>query len=176
VLQARVAGDPDSVLRDLQRRIAQAEPGLIVERASTIEEHIGQNLMRQRLVAYITVAFGTLALVMACLGLYGAIAYAVSRRTAEIGLRIAVGARPSDVLRLIMSDGLRIAAIGLGAGLALAVAAGRIVGGVLFGITPSDAGTYFVVVATLLAAATLATAIPARRAARVDPMTALRTE
>jgi ABC-type antimicrobial peptide transport system permease subunit len=122
------------------------------------------------------VAFGALALVLAAIGLYSVIAYNVTQRTHEMGVRVALGAQVRDVIRLIVSDGVKIGLVGLGVGAVAAFAAGRWVKPLLFEESPSDPVVFGFVTLTLLAVTVAASWIPARRAARVDPQVALRTE
>ena len=121
-------------------------------------------------------AFGALALTLAAIGTYGVIAYSVSQRTQEIGIRMALGASRPDVLRMVIGGGLRFAIAGVLIGVALSLAAGRFLSTLLFGVRASDPLTFSVVAAALLATAVFAAWIPARRATRVDPMVALRYE
>jgi putative ABC transport system permease protein len=121
-------------------------------------------------------AFGALALTLAALGTYGVIAYSVSQRTKEIGIRMALGASRQDVLRMVVGGGLRLAIAGVLIGVALSLAAGRLISTLLFGIRATDPLTFSAVAAMLLATAVFAAWIPARRATRVDPMIALRYE
>jgi ABC-type antimicrobial peptide transport system permease subunit len=129
-----------------------------------------------QLGATVFTAFGALALVLAALGLYGVIAYDVTQRTREMGIRIALGARATDVLRLVVLQGVRVAAVGVGAGMVIALLAGRWVGPLLFDTGPRDPLVLATVSATLLAVATAASLIPAWRATRVAPGVALRAE
>jgi ABC-type antimicrobial peptide transport system permease subunit len=121
-------------------------------------------------------AFAAIAVTLAAIGVYGVLAYLVSQRTQEIGLRLAIGAAPGDVVRLILREGVMLASIGLAAGVAGALAAGRALTTMLFGVTATDPITFGVVSLALAAAAAVASYLPARRAARVDPMQALRAE
>lgn len=121
-------------------------------------------------------AFGVLALLLAAVGIYGVLSYTVSQRAAEVGLRMALGATPHQVLQLVVGQGMRLVGIGVAAGLVAALGAMRLLASLLFGVKPSDAITFSVVAATLTAVALLATYIPARRATQVDPLTALRQE
>src|SRR5262249_36514577 len=131
---------------------------------------------RERLVATLSTFFGLFALLLAALGLYGVMAYTVARRTREIGLRVALGARAGDVVWLVMRETLLLAFIGVVIGLPAALAATRLTEGLLFGLSPTDPWTIAVATVVMIAVATLAGYLPARRAARVDPMVALRYE
>ena len=121
-------------------------------------------------------SFGLLALALVSIGLYGVMSYVVHRRTHEIGIRMAIGARGVDVLRMVMGESLLLVFIGLAVGLAAAMAATRLITGLLFGLTPNDPPTFAVAMLLLLAVASLAAWLPARRAARMDPLNALRHE
>jgi ABC-type antimicrobial peptide transport system permease subunit len=120
--------------------------------------------------------FALVALLMAALGIYGVVAFVVSRRTREVGIRMALGARAADVLRLVLRQGMTPVLIGLAAGLALSLGLGRLSAGLLFEVPPHDPATLAAAAAVLTAAALLACAVPARRAARIDPAQALRDE
>jgi ABC-type antimicrobial peptide transport system permease subunit len=120
--------------------------------------------------------FGLVALVLAAVGIYGVMAYTVAQRTQEIGIRVALGARPLVVLGMVLRDGMTLVGIGLGVGVVVALALGRLVSSLLYGVTAADALTYVVIAAALAAIALVAIVIPARRATRVDPMQALRSE
>jgi putative ABC transport system permease protein len=143
---------------------------------ATMSERAANVTARYRYGSAMMVALAALALLLAAIGTYGVIAYAVTSRTREIGIRVALGARPADVLGLILADGLKLTVAGLALGLAGAFAASRVLGSLLYGVTPHDPTT-FAAIATLMAAvALLATYLPARRALRVDPVVALRTD
>jgi ABC-type antimicrobial peptide transport system permease subunit len=139
-------------------------------------EFVDPEIRSWRLGATMFTLFGALALVLAAVGLFSVISYNVSQRTHELGVRMALGAESGDVLRLVMREGLRITVIGtlIGAGVALATA--RFVEPLLYSVSPRDPVTFAIVIAVLLAAAVAATVIPARRASRVDPVTALRSD
>jgi putative ABC transport system permease protein len=128
------------------------------------------------LYAVLLGAFASLALLLSAIGLYGLMAYAVSRRTHEIGVRMALGAQQRDVLGSILGEGARLAVAGLVVGVACAIALSRLVVNLLYGVTAGDLATYAGVIATLGSVASIATWIPARRASRVDPIVALRYE
>jgi putative ABC transport system permease protein len=176
-MDIRVVGDAAAVGETVRRAIAAMEPRLLADaRPVTIAEQLDRGLTRDRLVAYLAGAFGLLALLLASVGLYGVLSYAVATRTSEIGVRMAIGATPGDVLRLVVGDGLRVTALGIVIGTAAAAALTRFIQTLLFGVTPTDTTTYVTVIALLAIVALLASALPARRASRVDPMTALRAE
>jgi predicted permease len=176
-LDVRVAGDPARIGEAVRRAVADAEPRLLADSAPTVVgEALNRGLSRDRLVAGIATAFGVLALMLASLGLYGVLTYTVGRRTSEIGVRMALGAAPVDVLRLVIGDGLRVTVAGIVLGVICAMAAGRLIEALLFGVAPSDPVVYITAIATLLAVASIASFFPARRASRVEPMTALRAE
>ena len=130
----------------------------------------------ERLLATISTFFGGLALLLACLGLYGLMSYAVARRTAEIGIRVALGAQSADVLGMVAKTGLRLALIGVGVGALLALGVTRAIAALLYDVKPWDPMTYAAVGVALSTVALLACFIPARRATKVDPITSLRYE
>ncbi len=176
-MDVRVSGDAATIGETVRRAIAAEEPRLLAnQRPVTVAQQLDQGLTRDRLLAYLAGAFGFLALLLACIGLYGVLSYAVATRTSEIGVRMAIGATPANVLRLIVTDGMRVVVVGIAAGVAVAVAGTRFIQVLLFGVTPSDPLTYAAVCAVLLVIAFVSSLLPARRAARVDPMTALRAE
>ncbi|HLL85326.1 MAG TPA: FtsX-like permease family protein, partial [Longimicrobium sp.] len=142
----------------------------------TMAEVASQSLWRQRLFGGMFASFGFVALLLAVTGVYAMMAYAVAQRIHEIGVRMALGARTGQVLRMVVGQGLSIAAIGVGIGLAGAFAVTRLMAGLLEGVSPSDPLTFALVALLLASVAVLASWIPARRAARVDPMVALRSE
>jgi predicted permease len=176
-MDLRVTGNPADVGETARRAIAAMEPRLLAyARPLTIAEQLDQGLVRDRLVAYLATAFGALALLLACVGLYGVLSYAVATRTSEIGVRMALGATPVSVLRLVVGDGMRMTMAGLAIGIGAAFASTRFIQTLLFGVKPTDVASYAAVIGALAVVAALASYMPARRAARVDPMTALRAE
>jgi putative ABC transport system permease protein len=129
-----------------------------------------------RIGAVLLGSFGALALVLAAVGLYGVIAYSVGMRTRELGVRMAMGARPRDLLGLVLGQGARLAAVGIGAGVLLSALVGRVLGSMLYGVSALDPVAYALASAILLAVAALATLVPALTAARLDPLRALRAD
>jgi predicted permease len=175
-LLARTAGDPRPVLAAMRRELLAMEPGLVFLGNSTMGDNLAMSLLPARAGAVLAAAFGGLGTLLAAIGLYGVVAFSVARRTREIGVRMALGAQPSGVLRLVMRQGFTLAGVGLAIGAALAALAGTALSGLLYGISAFDPVAWLLAALTLLAAAALANLVPARRAMRVDPMTALRTE
>jgi putative ABC transport system permease protein len=172
----RTAGDPAAFAAVLRREVQAVDRNLIVLRIREARTLMDQSLVQERLIAKLSSFFGLLALLLAAIGLYGVIAYSVSRRTREIGIRMALGAQPVSVLGLIMRQGLTVAAAGLVIGCLLAAIAARQIAGALYGIGASDPVSWVGAAAVLLGVSALANLIPARRAAGVDPSTALRVE
>ena len=160
-------------LRDAIRAIDPAMPILTL---ATLDEQTSLALLPQRIAVRLIGSFGLLALLMAGIGLYGVLAQSVAQRTREIGIRVALGADPRHVVRLILGHGLALTAIGGGIGLAAAAGAASLVRAYLFGLSPVDPLAYGGGIAVLAASAVLAVWIPARRAAAVDPVIALRYE
>jgi predicted permease len=175
-LAVRTATDPLAVASELREAIRQVDPHLPVAKISTLNEQVEDAMNQEHLVSYLSACFGLLALVIAAVGLYGLMAYMAARRTAEIGLRMALGAETGAVLRMVLRQGFLLALLGIALGLIGAFAAGRWIASLLFGVAPGDPATYAAVVALLVLVALLASYLPARRAARVDPMVALRYE
>jgi predicted permease len=172
----KVAGDPDRLAGQVSSIVHQLEPMLPVTRMRTFREHIAGQLTVERSLSLLSAAFGIVALLLAAVGLYGVVAFAVARRTAEMGVRLALGASRADVLRLVMTDSARVILPGLCLGLAGALAATRFVESLLYGLKPTDPVTVVGAMILLLAVAGAAAFIPARRASGIDPVDALRCE
>jgi putative ABC transport system permease protein len=172
-LQIRATGDPTRLIAPIRRELNQLHPGLAAT-FRTFSQIRQEAEFAPRMVSSLLSIFGGLALLLASLGLYGVTAYVVALRTHEIGVRMALGARPNGVLALITRQALRLALIGGAIGLVLALAAGRLLSFMLYGVKPFDPLTLASVTALTLSLTLLASVIPARRAARVDPAIALR--
>jgi predicted permease len=170
------SGDAGGVVTEIRRAIKEVNSRLPIVEVVTMSEHVSRSLVQQKLIAKLSSFFGLLALVLACIGLFGIMSYAVARRTNEIGIRMALGAGRGDVLWLVMREGLVPVLIGIGIGLAAAVAGVRFVSSLLFGLTPTDPSTILLATLLLVGVAALAAYIPARRASRIDPMAALRCD
>jgi ABC-type antimicrobial peptide transport system permease subunit len=160
-------------LRDAMRQVDASLPLLDVR---TQDEQIAANLMQERIFATLTGGFGILALVLACVGVYGVMAYSVARRTSEIGIRLALGAIPRQVLQMVLREASRLSALGIAIGLAASFPLARLVRSMLYGIAPYDPLTFCGAALLLLLIALGASWIPARRAASIQPVEALRHE
>jgi len=172
----RVAGDDGRVADAIRRTVREADAGLPVPEIKPVERKIQESLYTSRLVAAISVGFGVLATLLAVIGLYGVIAFSVARRTAEIGVRIALGAPRAGVVRLVMLDAGQIVAVGILVGLGAAFVLSRYVESQLFGVQRADFTVYAAAAGAIAMAATLAAFVPAWRASRIDPVIALRCE
>ncbi|HEY2434054.1 MAG TPA: ABC transporter permease [Vicinamibacterales bacterium] len=174
VLLARTGGDPAALLAAMRREILVLEPNTVFLDSQTMDGQVSAALLPARIAAQTIVLVGVIATLLAAIGLYGVVAYAVGRRTREIGIRMALGAAPGGVLAMVMRQGLALAAAGIVAGLLLAFVAARAIAAALYGVGAGDPLAWSIAVAVLLASAALANYVPARRAARVDPSIALR--
>jgi predicted permease len=175
-LVAHTAGNPKVLLPALRHEVQTLDENLPVQEIKTLDEIVAFSFWPMRMGAGLVGAFGLLGLLLASVGLYGVMSYAVAARTREIGVRMALGAERNDVLRLVVGQGLRVALFGVGAGLLLAFAVTRVLQRFLFGIGAADPLTFACVAALLTLVALLACYLPARRAAKVDPLVALRCE
>jgi hypothetical protein len=175
-LAVRFDGSAAPVIASIRRALQDQDPNVPIMRVRLMEEYINTRLARERLIAYLSSFFGVLALGLAALGLSGVLASVVAQRTREIGIRIALGARPGDVARMVLRFSLVPVVAGLAIGVAAAFSWGLFLGSLFYGIDSFDLVSVSQSVAVLMAAALLAAAIPARRATQVDPMVALRCE
>jgi predicted permease len=167
---------PPNVDSLVRRTLADIDPNLTVIDLHSLDYQVADNFNQERLIARLTTLFGLLALVLAAVGLYGITSYAVARRTSEIGLRMALGADRSNVVRLVLRGAFTQVGIGLAIGIPIALIGGRYMADQLFGVRPWDPLSMAIAIAVLSAAAALAGFIPARRAASIEPMEALRIE
>jgi putative ABC transport system permease protein len=172
----RSSGDPMQLAGAVRTAIASIDPDQPVAKMQTMEEVVSNSLNQPRFTALLLAIFSGVAVTLAVVGIYGVLFYTVSQRTHEIGIRMALGAQRSDVLRMVLSHGMALTLLGVGIGLALALAASRFLQKLLFEVQPTDPITYAGVAALLAAVALVACYIPARRATKVDPMVALRYE
>jgi predicted permease len=175
-LVVRTTGDPLALAAAVRESIRTFEPNLPVADISTLADQVNLSLFPSRVAAWVLGGFGALALLLAAIGLYGVVSYSVAQRTREIGVRVALGAKEKDVLRLVLGEGLFVIAVGLAIGLLLAFAATRVVAGFLYGVGPTDPLTFIGVPVLLGGVALVASYVPARRATKVDPLVALRYE
>jgi len=175
-LDVRVNGDARGAVSAVREAIRRTEPDLLIGDVGTMSMRLARDLSRERIVAYLALAFGVLTLLVASLGLYGVLSYGVARRTQEIGVRMALGARHVEVIGFVLGQSVRLTVVGIVLGLLGTVAGGRYLSGMLFGVTPLDPTTLSTVCLAFIVVTTLASYIPARRAARVDPLVALRCE
>jgi putative ABC transport system permease protein len=173
---AQTEREPKALGESLRAAVHSVNPLVPISRIVTVDDVVSSSIVEPRLYATLLGAFALLALVLACVGLYGLIAYSVSQRRHEFGVRVALGAAQSTIVRLVVGEGLHLAVAGVGIGLVVAAAATRLLVGLVVGVEPQDPVTFAVVTLVLVAATLLATYIPARRAARVDPIAALRDE
>lgn len=172
----RTEGDPAALAGSVRAAIADIAPGQPLYGMQTLEELVATSLGQRRFTLTLMMVFGLVALALAAVGIYGVMAYTVAQRTREIGIRVALGARPARVLRMVVGSGMALVATGAAIGLAASLVVTRVVSSLLYGISATDPATYLIIAGTLAAVALAAMLIPARRAMLVDPMRALRSE
>ncbi|MCI0391389.1 MAG: ABC transporter permease [Acidobacteria bacterium] len=175
-LIVRGAGDPTGLIAGVRSTVAGLDRDLPLYNVRTLKQMLQESLARERFSLLLIVTFAGLALLLAGVGIYGVLAYSVEQRTHEIGVRIALGAHRGHVLRLVVIQGMKLVLAGIGAGLLAAFALTRLMTGLLYGVTATDPLTFIVLAALLASVALLACYVPARRATKVDPMIALRSE
>jgi predicted permease len=173
-LLVRAAGNPNELLPRLRAAILAEEPNLAIAEITSLGEIVDRSLTQEKMLSKLASLFGALALVLSAVGIYGVLAYAVARRTNEIGVRMALGASPGDVLGMVLKESLLIVGIGALLGIPATLATGRLVASRLYGLTPNDPLTLSIAAAVLLGTAVAASLIPSGRAARLDPLVALR--
>jgi putative ABC transport system permease protein len=176
VVALRTGRTPLALVAPLKQVLAGVDPNLALSQVSTMEQRVAGTLARPRVNALLLAAFAATALVLAALGIYGVIAYSVVQRTRELGIRVALGASADVVLGMVMRQGLSPVLIGLAIGLGVAAVGSRVLRSLLYGVTATDPATYVAVAAFLAVVAVAASYVPARRAARSDPVKALRAE
>jgi predicted permease len=168
--------DPKAAQATIRAAMQALDSKLVLDAFRTMQEQVDDNLSDERVIAFLATSFGVLAALLAAIGIYGVLAYSTAQRTREIGIRIAMGATPVEVVRMVLSEVARLGAIGLALGLPLSLFLARALRDQLFGISSYDPLTICVVCLVIIAVALASAALPARRAAQVDPMVALRYE
>ncbi len=172
----RTQGDPLSVVSSARADLRSLEPAILIDRVQTMDERIGASVAPRRLNLVLFGLFAALALVLASVGLYGVVAYGAAQRTQEFGIRMALGAQSGDVLRMVLGQGLRLALAGIGIGVIVALVASRLLATLLYGVQPHDPFTIASVALLVIAVASAACWLPARRATRITPTVALRCD
>ncbi|HKS80179.1 MAG TPA: ABC transporter permease [Candidatus Acidoferrales bacterium] len=174
--EVRAGGEPLSIVSEIREAVRRLDPDVPLFHVKTQEDQTSDALSQERVFARLSSFFGLAALLLACIGLYGTMAYTVTRKTHEIGIRMALGADPGDVLRMVIQQGLLLVLVGVAAGIAAGFGLTRLFAGLIYGVSATDPLTFVVLSVVLILVAALACAIPARRAMRVDPLVALRYE
>ena len=175
-VSARTSRDPITLASAARQSVRAVDPDLLVNEIQPLENRIADNIARPRLSVLLLGAFSAIALILAAIGIYGVMAYTVAQRTREIGVRMALGANPRNVQRLIVRQGMLPALVGIGVGLLGAIAASRLIASLLYGVSAIDPVTFVLVPLFLIAIAFLATYLPARRATHVPPTVALQSD
>lgn len=175
-VMVRTAADPRSALNSIRSAVSAVDRDLPVSRLYTVDQLMNESVAAPRFRTMLVTLFAMLGLVLAAVGIYGVMAYTVSERTRELGVRVALGATRREVLRMVMTEAAALAAAGVGLGIAGAAATTRLMAALLFGVTPTDPSTFASIAAILMVIALAGSYVPARRATRVDPMAALRSE
>ncbi|RPI21916.1 MAG: FtsX-like permease family protein, partial [Acidobacteria bacterium] len=175
-LAIKTTGNPASLVPAVEREVRRLAADILVTEVTTAERQVEASLLQERLLSTISGFFGFLALTLSAVGMFGLLAHIVQKRTAEIGIRIALGAEAGAVVRMILGRSLLLVAIGIAIGIPAAVSAARPLASLLYGLQTTDITTVTAGAIVLAAAAILASYIPARRASRIDPMSALRSE
>jgi predicted permease len=174
--QVRTTGDPEGIVAALREQVAAVDANIPITKIDTLVQRIDKTLLFERMFSRLTGSFALLALVLVCVGLYGTMSYFVARRTNEIGIRMALGAQPERVFRMVLIEGLKLIGAGVIIGLGGAALSSRLISSVLYQVPALDPLTFGAVAALLIAIGLFACYVPARRAMKVDPMVALRYE
>jgi putative ABC transport system permease protein len=172
----RTQGDPNVVVPSIRKELAQIDKDQPMANIATMEDILADSVTEPRLESLLLGLFGGLGLVLATVGIYGVTSYSVTLRTHEIGIRMALGAKQDDVLKMVIQQGMKLAFVGVAVGVVASLALTRLIASLLYGVKPTDPLTFALVSIGLAAVAFLASYIPARRATKVDPMVALRNE
>jgi ABC-type antimicrobial peptide transport system permease subunit len=175
-LHVKTTSEPNAVGEQLRAQLKALDPHLPLYNIKTLATEIDESLIQERLVTWLSAAFGSLAMLLTALGLYGVLTFSVARRTREIGIRIALGAQRRDVFRLVIIRGVILVGVGVGIGVAASFAMSKFLSALLFGVAPNNAATLAAVSTGLIVVALFACYLPARRATKVDPLVALRYE
>jgi ABC-type antimicrobial peptide transport system permease subunit len=175
-LTVRTAGDPLSFASQVQQQVQGIDKDQPLSDVRSMDQWVARSLAQTRFTSLLLLVFAALALALASIGIYGVMSYAVSQRTAEIGIRLALGAERADILRMVVGNGIRLSAAGLAIGVVLAILLSRTISSLLYEVAGTDPLTFAGVVAVLGSVAILASYIPARRAARIAPTDALRSQ
>jgi ABC-type antimicrobial peptide transport system permease subunit len=175
LMDVRTTADPQTLKAAIEK-VIRTQGRHYSLRTMTVDERLDSYINIQRLTALLAEFFGAVALLIACVGLYGLMSYHVTRRTTELGIRSALGANRSNLLLMVLREALLLTGAGCAAGALISLASGRFIKSILFGVSPTDTASLLLAVAVMLTVATAAALIPARRAAQTDPMTALRAE
>jgi putative ABC transport system permease protein len=175
-LAVRTDGDPVALAPTLRALVHSLDPQISILQMSTMEQILDEHVASRRLLMILLTVFAGVALLLALIGIYGVMGNAVSQRTNEIGVRMALGAQRGEIAAMILREGARIGLMGLGLGVGIALFVTKLLKAALFGVTPTDASTYVAVVALMLVVGLIACYLPARRAARIDPLSAIRAE
>ena len=176
VLAVRAVSSPAGLADAVKAAVRAADPGVVAVRVNTVEEVIARSMAQPRLYTLLVGAFAVTAVVLAAVGMYGLISFSVAQRSHEMGIRVALGASRSEIVRLVLREGVGLAGLGTALGIAAGLAATQALVGLMAGVQPNDPATFAIVAAVLLACATCASYMPARRAAAADPLAALRAE
>jgi predicted lysophospholipase L1 biosynthesis ABC-type transport system permease subunit len=175
-LEVRTQGDPNALVQQIRRALLSVDPTLPIDGIDPVSQLMADSIAQQRLLAQLAAGFGILALVLAAIGFYGVMTYTITRRTGEMGLRVALGAQRGDVIRMVLLDALSVVAVGLLFGLPVALFATRLLRAQVHGVAPTDPVSIALAVAVLGLSTVAAVLVPAVRASRVSPMVALRTD
>ena len=175
-LDVRTASNPHFLIAEIRQAVGEVDPNLPITRITTLAEQTAGSLTRDQLVAYLASGFGMVALGLSCIGLYGVMSYVVTRRTSELGIRMALGASQGRVRWMVFQETLVLIGCGLAIGLPVLFALLRVIEGLLFGLTPHEPATIVPSVLLVIAVAMVAAYLPAQRASRIETLTALRHE